>query len=364
VRLHNTYNEYCAASPKQRNELLTRWLRVWTASIDSLIPACIDRGLLLPVIRSRRVYQCQTLCVHKPLANDLAIGVVVDRPDAMMYLVPAECDKLGLSVDGAVEAANANLRNASDKDFRKIRNGTYVSAFGDDYDSSRLLLIDRIRSLPVKGCHLAAVPNRRTLIITGSEDIAGLRYMSESCLRAEVLPRFDTGQILRLGDDRWQPWLPPKEHYYHSTFLELRVRSVAQDYDEQVEWLAENGKTNTDAFRASFMVIEPGYKSISMLARQACPTSLPKTDLVVFCDAEHPCFVLGLCNWDAFSRSMGDGLKAEGCWPERHLVSAFPNPTQLAAMELRDLAGELGPRSDGGSSCGFNMPRHGMGRSR
>jgi hypothetical protein len=345
--LDNAYQEYHAVSPNKRDELLALYVRVFTtmdAKAVDVRPS--DKRSLIPVVRNRADYEfCTEPAVHRVLATDLAIGVVVDRPDVMTYLLPTDRDELGLSVDGAVEAATENLRNRSNKDFCRIRKGTYVSAFGDDYDSSRLLLLDRIAKLPVKGRHVAAVPNRNTLVITGSDDIAGLRYMAEICQRAEHQPRFVTGRILQFSHDGWLPWLPPEGNYYRPAFLGLRARSAGQDYDEQIEWLATNEKTNTGAFRAPFMVFQGSCKSLSVLTRQACPTSLPETDLVVFCDAEHPGFVLGLCDWDAFAWSMGDALKAEGCWPERYLVSDFPTPEQLSAMKLRSLETELGPRS-------------------
>jgi hypothetical protein len=208
------------------------------------------------------------------------------------------------------------------------------------------MLIDRISQLAVKGRHIAAVPNRHTLVITGSEDIAGIRRVAETCLRAEGQPRFMSGHVLRLSDDGWESWLPPEGNFYHPTFLGLRARCAAADYAEQVKWLEGKGGSSTGAIRASFMVNLRNCKSVSTLGKQACPTSLPKTDLVALGDMEHADFVLGLCDWGAFAAAMGDGLRNEGCWPERHLVSEFPTPEQLSAMKLRNFETELGPLSD------------------
>ena len=52
--------------------------------------------------------------------------------------------------------------------------GVYLSAAGDSYDGSRLLLTDLIRQFHVKGDPIAMIPNRDNLIVAGSDDVEGL----------------------------------------------------------------------------------------------------------------------------------------------------------------------------------------------
>src|SRR5436853_346163 len=63
-----------------------------------------------------------------------------------------------------------------DVSFASLQNeggeGVYISATGDNYDASRLMMLDLVRKMPVRGDYIAMVPNRDTLVITGSDDAA------------------------------------------------------------------------------------------------------------------------------------------------------------------------------------------------
>lgn len=56
--------------------------------------------------------------------------------------------------------------------------GFWQSPWRDKHDASRPFLTNLVRSLRVKGEHVAMVPNRGTLCFTGSEDERGLALMA------------------------------------------------------------------------------------------------------------------------------------------------------------------------------------------
>ena len=59
--------------------------------------------------------------------------------------------------------------------FASAGDSIHLSATGDTYDASRLLLVDPIRRLSVQGTPVAMIPSRDQLLLTGSDDIDGLK---------------------------------------------------------------------------------------------------------------------------------------------------------------------------------------------
>ena len=88
----------------------------------------------------------------------------------------------------AMEAAKSAL---SEMEFAVARIGDhlYASASGDNYDASRLILTDLIQQMDVYGDHVAMVPNRDTLLVTGSNDETGLQIMADLAEKALEDPR-------------------------------------------------------------------------------------------------------------------------------------------------------------------------------
>ena len=119
--------------------------------------------------------------MHYPqqvLAEHLAIGLVYDLPDSMRTIVDEDLENWGVTFYEALEAACANLRQKEDPVFVSPHDGTYLSATGDNYDASRLILTDMIHQFDVAGDAIAMVANRDTLIVTGSENTPGLKMMA------------------------------------------------------------------------------------------------------------------------------------------------------------------------------------------
>lgn len=121
----------------------------------------------------------------------------------------------------------------------------YLSSRNDSYDASRLLLVDTIRQFRVKGDYMAMVPNRDTLIVTGSDDVNGLKRMVALAKDALARPHPMSGLALRLDGDDWVSWMPIALHPLYSDFRLLQVQSIAQDYSELME---ESGGTSTTAW--------------------------------------------------------------------------------------------------------------------
>ena len=200
-------------------------------------------------------------------------------------------------------------------------------------DAYRLLLLDSIRQMPVKGDHVAMVPNRDTLIVTGAEDEEGLKGMIALAKDALQQPRMISGLAFCLVGDEWLPWLPDASHPTYGELRTLQVQSHGQDYSEQKSLLDRlHEKTKQDIFVASFSAME--HKDTKELTTY-CVWSrgvlalLPRTDLIAFVqEGKDPL----MAKWDRVAEVVGHLMEPLDIYPQRFQVSDFPTDEQLAAM--------------------------------
>ena len=295
---------------------------------------------LLPIVRSRSYFELNSLedgiplsLPYEVLGEHFGIGLVYDLPEAMRSVPQASLDAWNVSFYEALEAAMENLLNLEAKFIGpESGEGAYLSATGDSYDASRLLLKDAIRHFQVMGDHIAMIPNRENLIVVGSEDIEGLAGMAKLADQAMKEPRPISGIALRLDGDEWTPWMPPPSHPSYKKFQELRLQSFGQDYAQQKEMLDMlHAKKGEDVFVANFSAMKrPDGKVFSYATWTETTNSLlPKTDtLVVGRLGSEPQMV----EWAKVVEVVGDLMETLDIYPPRFRVREFPTEKQLAAM--------------------------------
>jgi hypothetical protein len=214
-----------------------------------------------------------------------------------------------------------------------IADRVYVSATGDNYDASRLVLLDCIRQLTVQGEPIAMVPNRDTLIIAGSEDPQGLGIMASLAAEAFGKPRPMTALAFRLEADEWIPWMPDRSCSAYKQFQTLRVQSIGQEYTDQKELLEQSlSRQGEDLFVASFMAVRHNasgeIRSFSSWA-DGVPTLLPVTDQIAFIrEGEEPILV----NWQQAEQVIGHLLVPQDLYPQRVRVEEFPSSAELRRL--------------------------------
>ena len=148
---------------------------------------------LLPSVRSRAYFEFAKLQLkleqgpgesdypQQVLADHLAIGLVYDLPDSMRTIVKQDLENWGVTFYEALEAACANLRQKEDPVFVSPQEGVYVSATGDNYDASRMILTDMM--LPIRSAGRVGVDDpqpryadrHRVAKLAGAEDHGGPR---------------------------------------------------------------------------------------------------------------------------------------------------------------------------------------------
>ncbi len=361
INLANLYHEYCQAPRGQRKLVLDRFIRGCVGTSGFELPEDFDdvHPDLLPVVRSRFYLESVHLQSRarggdgfpmppqQSIGDHLAMSLVYDLPQAMRSIIQADLDQWGVSFYEALESARRNLEQMGNVAFASLQDqggeGVYISATGDNYDASRLVMLDLVRKMPVRGDYIAMVPNRDTLVITGSDDAAGLDVMCKLAEESFEKPRPISTIALRLEGDAWESWLPPRQSPSFAKFHELRLRTVGMEYNDQKELLDQiHQHTGEDVFVASFSALQnkaTGRLSSYSIWSQGISSLLPQTDDVVFLRADRgldKVEVVAAGSWERVHDVAGDLMQPEGTYPERYRMLEFPSAQQLAAIGKGD----------------------------
>jgi uncharacterized protein YtpQ (UPF0354 family) len=353
MNLSNVYAEYRGASRSGRRAVIERYVR---AARQMEIPRGLAqvREHLVPRVRTRCYYsmldarfQLQDAplrpMVYRPLGEHLAVGLAVDQKDGIMEVFGDMLEEWGLDVEGAFALARDNLRRMSMGGLQSLAPGLFFSPWCDNHDASRLVLDDLVRDCEVKGDYVAVVPNRDTLLVTGSEDAAGLQAMlhvTEGILRDK--PRPMSGIPVRLRRGVWEPYAPDEFHPELGQYRFLRLQSQAQDYAEQKELLDQlHAKTEKDVFVASYSVVqnkETGALCSYCVWTDGVDALLPRADRIFFMRVkeEGKGAIAGNAHWDHVGEVIGDRMKPTEDYPPRFLVESFPTADELQRIGMDD----------------------------
>ena len=333
--LTNAYQEYCAAPLADRGRVIRHYVRNWFGTAKEMPEDFNDvKPDLLPVVRSRAYFELNGLdWPHEVLGEHFGIGLVYDLPESMRSISQGSLDAWGVTFYEALEAAMENLLSMEAKFIGpESGEGAYLSATGDNYDASRLLIKDAIRRFQVKGDPIAMIPNRENLIVVGSEDVEGLAGMAELAAKAINEPRAISGIALRLNGEDWVPWLPDVLHPSYKEFHRLQIQTFAQDYAQQKEMLDKlHEKNGEKVFVANFSAIKRADGKLFSYATWTVTENslLPKTDtLVLGRIGSEPQMV----EWEKAVGIAGDLMEPLDIYPPRYRVRGFPSEEQLKAM--------------------------------
>jgi hypothetical protein len=356
INLANLYHEYCQAPRGDRKRILDRFIRGCLGTTGFELPPEFGdvHPDLLPVVRSRFYLESVSLqsrlrggedvaVPQQTIGDHLSLSLVYDLPQAMRSIIDSDLERWDVSFYEAVEAAKQNLENLASPTFAALQGGSdegvYISATADNYDASRLLLLDLVRKMPVRGDYIAMVPNRDTLIVTGADDPEGLAVMGKVAEESFQKPRPISTIAVRLVGDEWESWLPEREAAVYETFRELRLRTIGMEYNDQKELLDQiHEQAGEGLFVASFSAVKhksSGRVTSYSVWSQGVDTLLPETDDIVLLRPQPIAGEVKLAAAGSFERVRqiaGDLMQPLGIYPERYRVAEFPSERQLEAI--------------------------------
>jgi len=342
--LHNVYGDYIKSPRQHRAEILKRYATGWMSITGEETPVEDALPNLLPIVRACSYHDISRLVSQvegteqkdvpiQPLADHLAVSLAVDAPETIRYVVQQDLTAWSLPFEDALERARDNLWNRSGGKFATPIAGVYFSHWHDSYDSSRLFLYDLLWHLDVNGDHVAAVPNRETLIVTGSEDYGGLAMMARMCEKSQDEPRPVSCIPVILQEKTWVTYQPESGHPEHDSFKKLRIIEHARDYAQQKDllerWHKITGEQITVAEYVPISRRDTGAFSSYCCWTEEVPILLPEADEVAFFKDSR---VVGKAAWGRVREVAGDLMESPGLYPRRFWVEKFPSPEQLAAL--------------------------------
>jgi len=347
ANLRNFYEEHCNLPRKERSKHLKHVIR---GLLTYLKPAPDDYEDVLPdlrpIVRARSYFEFLSLQSeiegHDPpqipnhdIGEHLSASIVYDLPESMQSISNEQLEQWDVSYYEALEVARRNL---TETEFAVARLGDhlYVSATGDNYDASRMLLTDLLEQMDVDGPMVAVVPNRDTLLITGADDPEGLSLLADLAEKALSGPRPMSAVPMILKHGEWTTWMPESNHPCYERFQLLEIKSMHGEYSEQKELLDTlHQRKAIDLFVASFSVLElkSGQIFSYCLWSKGVEAILPKTQKVMFFQEGQEGMIGG--DWDHVESIVGDLLEPlPEMYPPRFQVRGFPTPQQLEEIGL------------------------------
>ncbi len=334
--LGNAWDEYRAVSVEERDRVVHNFA---LSLADPGIPDTWERAAsrVLPRVRERVYYELFGLRVRldgktpgdvmhhpRPVTDHLSEGIVYDAENSIREFGLEQIQDWGVTLAEVDQRALENLRSSSRNAFASLRPGLWTSTAQDTHDATRLLLEDEIRALPVKGAHVAFVPHRTLLLITGSEDLESLEEVA-GILEANIdLPRLMTFVPAKLGDDGWQTWTAPLPSLSR---FELVTRQ--REYEEQRELLQALEGDSVFVGHSVLMEREEQRRLLTSWT-ESVPTLVPHSQWISFTRAEG---VVGFARWEKVFETFPDLLElVPDLYPPRWRVTSFPSSGQLSRV--------------------------------
>jgi len=352
VNLGNFFAEYVRLDATERSEAITP-LVAYVMQRHDEIPDdyATARPNVLPCIRHRADGALSRLHVDEPvpaasetvrfpLTSELEIVLAYDFPTHKAMLPPSRLDRWGVTAAEAYDDAVANLRAASHEPFRQVAAGVHRGPWTDSYASSRMLLVDVVAGLTVRGDPVAMVPNRDVLVVTGSDDIVGLGIIADFVAEALEGPRQISGKPFRLCNGTWQVFPPPSSLARRYAVLEHNVSAGL--YTTQKELLDRSfRRQGVDVFVADYIVAvkDDTGEVISYCAwTKGCLALLPRTERIALVDPGRPPDdqIVGTFPWEQVEAVVGPWAPESDLDPPRYRIDFFPDDDQVARLVARD----------------------------
>jgi len=364
IFLDNFYSEYVAAPPKEKATAIAAFCSSVLFS-DLNIPDTYEEAsaILVPRVMPKvewfaRNLEMQTMQTMQktqeksgaganqadlsptdvespflPLHDFYGCGLCLDLPQTLLFVNNGQLKKWGVSLDQAYKVALTNLAKINpDVEFYSPTKGVYISQWSDTHDASRVLLTDTIRKLSVVGSHVAMLPHRNVLIVTGSEDIAGLGAMLHIAEQQANVPRAMITQPLHLVGDEWRDFAVPPSHPLFGELKKHRILTWAACYEIQAHSLNRffEGQKR-DVFVATLMVMEKAGKLMTACTwSKGVEAYLPKAEFIAFTNGPK---MVGMYTWDSVQKAVGDLMQPTDFFPTRYHVNSYPDAGQMQAFE-------------------------------
>lgn len=355
--LGNLYHEYTRAPRAGRAAVLDKYVGIQVQASNTP-PASYDeaRPRLMPIVRTRADEAIGMLSMQRfaaagedlhdkrlatrALVGSFVIGLAYDTPNAMQRINHHQLAEWQVSFDQALDDALQNLRALPEHGgWVRLGESAWQGSWGDNYESSRILLHDLIHRLGVTE-PVALMPLRYTLLVCSARDEKGLALLAT---RARELmdsePRWLSLTPLKLGDQGWEVFEPPQS--CAKAYADLALLDESQSYAGQKSLLDDLHQRNgTDVFVASATVVEKdGLLRSYCTWTEGVDTLLPRTELLVFLRLRDGQLEQALTlAWDVAAELASHLMEATDFSPVRYRVRQFPDAALWSRLQAAQVS--------------------------
>ena len=339
--LGNIFRDWATYPRRERATQLDRAIAfMFEADDDEAFEDVAHR--LVPVVRNLRDLQSLALesesdpspeiwQPHRVLVDPLGVILAIDRPHSMALVQSSKLERWGCSFDTALDRAMANLISKSPVRFERMREGFYVSDYGDVCDSSRLLMPELFRALQVKGEPIAVAISRSCVAVAGSEESTALRAMAAFVARQLPQETRPTSFLpLLLRDGEWCAIDPYSREF--DAIRDLAIRGAAWDYHPQTQVLeAFFERQGVDVFVAPLELMTFGGDAHTWTSWTECvPALLPRSEALGLTSADgRKLFRL----WRDIEAVCGAFVQDTRFFPVRYKSPQWPSPEAWSRLE-------------------------------
>lgn len=348
VMLGNLFARHQSLSGSEAEEYLANGLAGLIQEADTpktfeeagkrLFPGVRDRSTIEAARWMAEVGESAPIPIpYRAVGSTIVALLVMDSPMSMMTVNESHLTDWDIPFDEAMTVALGNLMTTStDASWGRLIDGVYTSTWNDDYDASRLLLdtvVDEVVSdLGLTGAPVAFVPHRNLLILTGSQDVAGLQAAMELTEESLDQPSQISARPLVRLDGQWSDFEVDGDHPAAPGLERLLKADLALAYDTTTPLIQR--ALGDGIFVASAILTEKGGVITSAAAwSEGAPAVIPKTDRILFFRSNEESWMV---EWDEAMQVIGDLVEPTDHYPQRFLVESFPTDKQLAAMPSID----------------------------
>jgi uncharacterized protein YtpQ (UPF0354 family) len=161
----------------------------------------VDRSRIVPVVKPAAWLEAATretggpgsgrMPVVEPLGPELCVTYAEDRPSSVRILDETQVKALGLDRGALRTLAAANLATVVPRFEVRGGDGVYLVEADGVYASSLVFWQGLWNGrLAVKGDPVVSIPSREVLLVTGSDDPAGLARVREAAARLRAQSSF------------------------------------------------------------------------------------------------------------------------------------------------------------------------------
>lgn len=338
--LHNAYHAYQMAPRKERDAVLEQFVLGMLNAPEVPTTFAEVRPLLMPALRRRSMLDYlrreapsekpgDAVLAYRDLGPDTVLTLTIDAERSMSLVMESKLEEWGVSFETALEAAMENLRDRSVDNFSAVDGapGVIRSNWCDAYDSSRILLPDRMFRGAASGSPVIMIPTRELLLLAPDNnpesqlamlDLAGQALNESNRWCSTAMYQVVNGTLALFT---------PQDSQVRERKRSFERNVAMSDYAEQKEQMDKaHERAGTDIFVGTFGALDrDGVIFTYCTWTEGVESVLPKTDLVALARSKNgEDFEFVLADWSMLMQGHAGLLQQTPDFPARFQVSGFP----------------------------------------